>query len=627
MSITLTPQSNVTFVSVPFDASGKHTLYFADKTAQQTYFTGLSGYTVNDYTYVKKDGSIKVGLNYELMRRYNYLYYINLNESISDQGQTANPKIIYAFIVGMEYINENSTKIYFKTDTFQTYLTDILADTTSISYINKQHIKKSEDTASGIKKYLLPENLETGEYVCSESAATFNFKNASYSLTTPGATSTSDSENIKTNANKLDYLIICGCTQVIQGVGSESMFTQRNFGGIYSGLYYYGFGDNDSLSNFIAYLNYSGAINAIYSMFVIPKSICANWAIRFQSVTFTPEGMSTGTFDIYYWIPTVSDVKDFGTLNCALSSWTAFSNAGTTAVGTGYTPHNYKLYTYPYSYLQLLNGCGGAQNYHLEYFNDINNPSFAIKGILCQGGSIICYPLNYKGRTSNTAELLNCAKYPTCSWNTDSYTNWLTQTAVTRSNTKRYAEEDRAQGLITKGIELGTEVAKAAKGDYSASNVVGALESIYNTQKNYERTLDSLEAEKKQHSLIPDSINNGAAVPDLLYAIGEYAIDARIFTITGERAKQIDEYFDRFGYTVNVNRNIVQAITSRSIWNYVKTADCVLNAPNVPDEDLMEIKALFNEGITIWKNPSTIYRYDLGSSNNQEVAAWEKQKT
>lgn len=85
-------------------------------------------------------------------------------------------------------------------------------------------------------------------------------------------------------------------------------------------------------------------------------------------------------------------------------------------------------------------------------------------------------------------------------------------------------------------------------------------------------------------------------------------------TITGERAKQIDEYFDRFGYTVNRNANLVQAIKCRKYWNYVKTAECNIKA-DIPDEDLAEIKIIFNEGITFWKDANYFYKYNEGANN------------
>ena len=32
-------------------------------------------------------------------------------------------------------------------------------------------------------------------------------------------------------------------------------------------------------------------------------------------------------------------------------------------------------------------------------------------------------------------------------------------------------------------------------------------------------------------------------------------------------------------------------------------------------KDKKQIEELFNNGITFWKNPSEVYRYDLGGSN------------
>lgn len=194
-------------------------------------------------------------------------------------------------------------------------------------------------------------------------------------------------------------------------------------------------------------------------------------------------------------------------------------------------------------------------------------------GILAQGGSIVCYPKNYCGKVSDFENLIQGPKFPTCSWNTDSYTNWLTQTAVSRSNTKRYAEEDigysRMKGAIQLASGLGDMTAGALAEDMDkfGTGVGGLLKSIdtlYTAQRTYDRTIDSLEEQRYQHSLVPNSINNGAACPEVLYSNGNYEFKIQLMTITGERAKQIDEYFDRFGYRVNRNANIVQAIKTRS---------------------------------------------------------------
>ena len=43
-------------------------------------------------------------------------------------------------------------------------------------------------------------------------------------------------------------------------------------------------------------------------------------------------------------------------------------------------------------------------------------------------------------------------------------------------------------------------------------------------------------------------------------------------------------------------------------WNYVKTIDCNFDG-DIPQTDLNIIKEMFNNGVTLWHNPSTIYNY------------------
>ena len=68
-----------------------------------------------------------------------------------------------------------------------------------------------------------------------------------------------------------------------------------------------------------------------------------------------------------------------------------------------------------------------------------------------------------------------------------------------------------------------------------------------------------------------------------------------------------------FGYQVNSLK--VPNITGRSNWNYVRCAQANIIG-DVPQDDMNEIKKLFNTGITFWHNPSTYLDY---SQNNTIV--------
>lgn len=166
-----------------------------------------------------------------------------------------------------------------------------------------------------------------------------------------------------------------------------------------------------------------------------------------------------------------------------------YSGINETTDTNSYKPHNAKLYTYPYCYLQVLNGESGATNYNIEYFDDPNVCNFNIIGTLSQGGSIVCYPKNYKGKVDNFEDILAGPKFPTCSWNTDSYTNWLTQTAVSRSNTVSWAKKDQVYGELSgiqsglaSGVSAGTQLkdAGASTGWSIAGSILAGTSTAVN---------------------------------------------------------------------------------------------------------------------------------------------------
>ena len=62
------------------------------------------------------------------------------------------------------------------------------------------------------------------------------------------------------------------------------------------------------------------------------------------------------------------------------------------------------------------------------------------------------------------------------------------------------------------------------------------------------------------------------------------------------------------------NRLKLPNITGRENWNYVKTVSCNFSGNDIPQTDLQTIRNMFDNGVTLWHNPSTIYNYN--NSNN-----------
>ena len=85
-------------------------------------------------------------------------------------------------------------------------------------------------------------------------------------------------------------------------------------------------------------------------------------------------------------------------------------------------------------------------------------------------------------------------------------------------------------------------------------------------------------------------------------------------TIKQEYARIIDNFFSAYGYRVNSYK--LPNLTGRTYWNYIKTIGCNITA-DIPQEDLQEIKDMFDNGITLWHDTSKFLDY---SQNNTIVS-------
>ena len=153
MAITVEPQSNITLVKCKLESDLKNTFTFSSLANQTTYFNGLTKKVIgsNNYAYVRKDNSIDVDEPIDSIIQYNYLYYTNTGFS---------NKRFYCFIDRMEYINENTTRIYFHTDVFQTWYFQLEWNR---CFVEREHVNNDTIGANTV-----PEGLETGDFVCND---------------------------------------------------------------------------------------------------------------------------------------------------------------------------------------------------------------------------------------------------------------------------------------------------------------------------------------------------------------------------------------------------------------------------------------------------------------------------
>lgn len=269
----------------------------------------------------------------------------------------------------------------------------------------------------------------------------------------------------------------------------------------------------------------------------------------------------------------------------------------------GYTPKNKKLLTYPYSFLNVSNNNGIMHTYQYEYFTD-SDCQFIVKGVPTVGCSIKLTPTHYKNTDSLIVEDEGIigGKFPTCAWSADYYTNWLTQNGVNMSSTYK------KQAFSTLGSIAGS-VISAGTGNLALSSMF-AMQGISSATSLGNAVLENM----KQQTLAemhPNSTHGNVNGGDINTADNCNTFYFYKMSIKAEYARVIDDYFTMFGYKVNSLK--VPNTTGRTNWNYVKTIGCNIIG-SLPETAVEELKAMFDNGVTLWHNSSTFLDYSQTNS-------------
>ena len=540
--MTVTPNGDLYLCKTKLENDYKNQLTWNNINTQNEYFNGTVQNTFNEYTYMKKDSTITVGANIDDIIDCNYLFYIN-------NGFTS--KRYYCFITGMTYVNENTTRITIETDCFQTWYFELQYNR---CFVEREHV--NNDT-TGL--HTIPEGLETGDYVTNSLV-----------------------KNTSLNASK----VILGVTvdYYFDAQTGDFVLGGNTGGGTYGGIktaYAYRYFEPKSPLLVKAIKGYAdnGQSDAIGQMFIAP------------------------TFLIPKSDPTILDDGNVDeTIQPVSYSWDTYGDANITKPTNlnGYVPKNNKLFVYPYTYLLMTNNNGGNAIYQYELFNNPtgspqNICNFTLQGIVTPSMSGLIVPVHYKGTNGNNySESLPLPKFPICGWDTDVYTNWLTQNAVNIGVQVVSASTQIASGV---GLTLATGGAGALTG--SSSILSGSTQ------------IASLLGQVREHKMTSPQAEGNTNTGDISYSTGNTTITAYQMTIKQEYAKIIDDYFSMFGYKVNTVK--VPNITGRANWNYIKTIDCNVDG-DIPQTDLNIIKTMFNNGVTLWHNPNNMYNYSLDNS-------------
>lgn len=341
-------------------------------------------------------------------------------------------------------------------------------------------------------------------------------------------------------------------------------------GGVYSGLYYTYYPANSSgaalLSEHIKLITLAGKADGIVSIFMCPGLATVN------------------ANEVVPGSKQVLKVKP-------------------TTLGS-YTPKNKKLLTAPYNQLYVTDGNGHAATYDYEQFTFTDNEtaSFQLYSSISTITDAVLVPRYYKGSDNlNWDESFTINGWAQCSYNVDSFKAWMAQNSATLAAGFAAGITQVAQGaglLASGGLPAlyGTAVGSAASQEPLYQGGVSIAKQI---------------AQIYDRSKLPP-VSKGTTSNITRTALGAVNFHYYQKHIQPQFAKIIDDYFTMYGYATN--RLKVPNRAGRPHWNYTKVANLQTITSRVPADDMAQIRAIYANGITWWRNGSEVGNYFLDNS-------------
>lgn len=470
------------------------------------------------------------------------------------QNENYTNKWFYAFITNMSYINDNLTAITIATDVFQTWQFDIIYKQ---SFIEREMCDVDDDIPGN---NIIAEGLETGEFI--------NFKNYEIDDLEP-----------------VEILAFIG-----KKIGEDNVVQNGvRYNGIYSSITFVA---TTILRTLLSYINIQGQGDKIFTVFTVPLL-----ALKSQILKDNGELLIVKILN-----------NDFteNAKNITLSE----SNINF----EGYTPRNQKLRTYPYCYLGFNPPNGSSKIFRYEDFAG-NIPKFKIISEINPNPTVNFIPQNYKKiNGDNVSESVAMNGYPTISYKNDYYNTWLAQNSEIINLNMRQEQKN----YEINNVKNTTSGIMKTIGNALTGNLFGAIgeginlgTNLAQNDVNHELNIAQQMAQVEKQSMLPDTATLSGSNATLLgYNLNDKSIFTS-YTIKKQFAERIDKFFDMFGYLTNTVK--IPNIKNRPNWNYVKTIG--LNATgSIPQQDMQIIKSIFDNGVTLWHNPSTFLDY---SQNNR----------
>lgn len=374
--------------NIPLDTTYNHTWYFANKSQQWEHFS-KNQYRVATLTqseYQRYDnGSINVNLPMSRLYTANYLVFVN--DNVID-GYLENKRFFYAFITDVEYVNPNSSRIYYEIDYMQTFLEGANND----YQLGDCFVVREHSRTDNIGDNLIPENVKSNNYVTVNEHSTFiNETDFGYGLLVVGDAKAFG--EVLTGGTKINGVIMGGTGTAMD-------------------YYYYSY---SSITPEIL-KSLAGTVNNFVNLGIQVIYIIPQWIItKLANKDFGIEGdRDLKAFVKYKNFNVSEELTQFGLIG-----------------NGGFTPKNKKLFTYPYSYYEISDNNGKTIDLKYEFSNIVNNKIYYyIISNIDEKINIGYLPIDYKNEKHAFDEMITFNQFSSIGVAREDFATWLTQKGI-----------------------------------------------------------------------------------------------------------------------------------------------------------------------------------------------------
>lgn len=569
------------FKGINLDNRYLHTIYFANTAAQTAWFDGkvTAALTFNNLMYRRyTDNQVKLEVDATKLLGVTYMRF---------QNDRAVDKWFYAFVLSVDYVNENTALITYEIDVMQTWF--IQGGSVRPCMVLREHVTNDAFTAN-----LEEEPVGSDVYDCTKM---YQF----------GQEDDSDVFG--------HYSVIMQTTGTPE---TDHWLTQ----GLFNGSQIHA-----------RECNNSGEANHVANELV---EMLGSWNLAEQEEDIIA----------LYTVPSWLVVRNGGDINYeAMQELSTPNDLARPSTFDTYTPKNNKLFMYPYSYLMCTTHTGDTGVYRWEYFaGSESRVEFRAIGTYLGGGEIWCYPRAYNGKENDIDDALIMNNFPKNAANVDAYQAWIAAGGTTRLEAERVSASIRGvSGVLNSagGVlgALSSPVSSRVESenlDYAgyvgatpvtstvqrntmsqtvygkpAGSTLGAIGNVLNTGASLYEAKNNIQYAWNDAHYRPNIV---VSKPTCNLAVATREANFYFYHchVRADEAKRIDDFFSCYGYAIN--KVDIPKLTGRQYWNFVMTQNAVI-AGDMPASSKEAIGRIFDSGITFWHNGDQVGNYRQSVSN------------